>query len=57
MTPVRSSRGARRTGVGDSTTVVSVSRTSPMRSAETAARGTIMKIMVDIITAMRMYMM
>ena len=35
------------------TTDESVSRTSPMRSAQTEARGTITSMNVDIITAMR----
>jgi hypothetical protein len=43
-------------GVGGSTTDEPASSTSPIRSAATAARGTIMTIIVDIITAMRMYM-
>ncbi len=41
------------TGFFGGTTVESVSRTSMIRSAQTAARGTMMTIIVAIITLMR----
>ncbi len=50
-------RRLRVTAVTGSTTEVGVSRTSMMRSALTSARGTIMNIIVAIITDMRICMM
>lgn len=44
------------TGAVGSTTLGSVSRTSPMRPADTAARGSRNAIIVAIITAMRIWM-
>ena len=49
--------GSSVTGTAGGTTVVSVSSTSSMRSAQTSARGTMMNINVAIITAMRICMM
>ena len=46
--------GPQRAGCAGGTTEVRVSSTSPMRSEDTTARGTITNIIVDIITAMRM---
>ena len=46
-----------RTGRAGAATEERVSITSTMRSAETAARGTIMNMNVDIMTAIRMNMM
>jgi hypothetical protein len=43
------------TGSADSTTEDSVSSTSPIRSAETAARGAIINRKVAIITANRIW--
>lgn len=53
MTPVTASGT---TGLAGATTDVGVSITAVIRSAETAARGTIIDIIVAIITAIRIWM-
>ena len=52
--PRLGARSAAAAGCAGGTTEVRVSSTSPMRSEDTTARGTITNIIVDIITAMRM---